>query len=148
MTTPPLPRRFHLERTQDVTGASGTGYVADGIRWADGSASVRWLGDRPSIVFWASMDDAVHVHTHAGGTDTRIVWNEPEPLGWDGADTTCPHCPDGHTPPEHGQPWGAWVGPERDGDGQPTTIHVARAAGAHVAESDAQWVRNRLNYSR
>ncbi|MEU8723549.1 hypothetical protein [Streptomyces antimycoticus] len=57
----------------------------------------------------------------------------------------CPHCPDGHTPPDHGQPWGAYVRPERDGDGQPTTIHVARVAGAHVAESDAQWVRDRLN---
>lgn len=57
----------------------------------------------------------------------------------------CEHCPDGHTPPDHGQPWGVWVGSERDGDGQPRTIHVARSAGAHVAESDAQWVRDRLN---
>lgn len=62
------------------------------------------------------------------------------------ADRTRPHCPDGHTPPTGGsQPWSAWVGPERDGDGQPTTIHVARSAGAHVAESDAQWIRDRLN---
>jgi hypothetical protein len=58
----------------------------------------------------------------------------------------CPHCPDGHTPPDRGsQPWHAWVGPEQDGDGQPTTIHVARSAGAHVAETDAEWVRARLN---
>lgn len=35
----------------------------------------------------------------------------------------CPHCP----------------------DGQPTVIHVARSNGAHVAESDAQWIRERLN---
>jgi hypothetical protein len=56
------------------------------------------------------------------------------------------HHPDGHTPPSGGsQPWGAYVGPERDGDGQPTTIHVGRSAGAHVAESDAEWVRDRLN---
>ncbi|MFI1580044.1 hypothetical protein [Embleya sp. NPDC020630] len=60
----------------------------------------------------------------------------------------CTHCPDGHTPPDHGQPWGAWVGPERDGDGQPTTIHVARSAGAHVTESDAEWIRARLNSGR
>lgn len=63
-----------------------------------------------------------------------------------GAVEDCPHCPDGHTPPTSGsQPWAAWVGPERDGDGQPLTIHVARSAGAHVAESDAAWVRARLN---
>lgn len=60
----------------------------------------------------------------------------------------CEHCPDGHTAPDHGQPWGAFVGPQRDGDGQPTQIIVARSAGAHVAESDAEWVRFRLNNTR
>ena len=58
----------------------------------------------------------------------------------------CPHCPDGHTPPTRGsQPWSAWVAEVRDGDGQPMQIIVARSAGAHVAESDAEWVRARLN---
>lgn len=61
-------------------------------------------------------------------------------------DMSCPHCPDGHTPPTGGsQPWGVYVGPERDGDGQPTTIHVMRSGGAHVAESDAEWVHQVLN---
>lgn len=59
---------------------------------------------------------------------------------------SCPHCPDGHQDPEGGsQPWSAWVSLHRDGDGQPTCITVARSAGAHVAESDAQWVRDMLN---
>lgn len=58
----------------------------------------------------------------------------------------CPHCPDGHTPPTGGtQPWSVWVAQERDGDGQPMQIIVARSAGAHVAESDAQWMRDVLN---
>ena len=57
----------------------------------------------------------------------------------------CPHCPDGHTPPDHGQTWGAFLSSERDGDGQPMQIIVARSAGAHVAESDAEWIRARLN---
>lgn len=61
-------------------------------------------------------------------------------------DMTCPHCPDGHTPPDGGsQPWGAYVGPERDSDGQPDTIRVMRSAGAHVAESDAEWIFRVLN---
>jgi hypothetical protein len=34
-----------------------------------------------------------------------------------------------------------WVGPERDHDGQPTTLHVSRNQGSHVAESDAEWLR-------
>lgn len=140
------PRRFHLQRDTDITGASGTGRVADGVLWPDGTATLRWRGPRPSTVHWGWLKDAEYVHGHGG--HTRLVWDDPEPqpapdlyLGAPG----CPHCPDGHQPPEHGQPWGAWIGPERDGDGQPTTIHVARTAGAHVAESDAQWVRERLN---
>lgn len=57
----------------------------------------------------------------------------------------CPHCPDGHTPPDHGQTWGAFLSPERDGDGQPTQMIVCRSAGAHIAESDVTWVLARLN---
>ncbi|MCQ6250884.1 hypothetical protein [Streptomyces malaysiensis] len=141
------PRRFHLQRDTDISGVSGTGRVADGVLWSDGTVAVRWLGDRPSTVAWLSLDDALHVHGHDGAT--RIVWDDPEPTAseYPLADG-CPHCPDGHTPPDHGQPWGAHLGPERDGDGQPTTIHVARTAGAHVAEPDVQWVSDRLNGDR
>lgn len=60
----------------------------------------------------------------------------------------CPHCPDGHTPPDGGsQPWAAWLSEARDGDGQPTTIQLSRSGGAHVAESDAQWLRELINDS-
>jgi len=135
------PRRFHLQRDHDVTGVSGVGRVADGILWSDGTVSVRWLGERPSTVFWDDLAHAEHVHGHGG--HTRIVWDDPEPPV---QDMTCPHCPDGHTLPDGGsQPWSAYVGPQRDGDGQPMQITVARSAGAHVAESDAEWIRQRLN---
>jgi len=70
------PRRFYLDRHTDVTGVSGTGRVADGVLWPDGTASLRWRGDRPSIVFWDRMADAEHVHGHVGAT--RIVWLDPE----------------------------------------------------------------------
>ncbi|MFG2306939.1 hypothetical protein [Actinacidiphila glaucinigra] len=59
----------------------------------------------------------------------------------------CPTCPDGRTPPAHGQTWSAWLANVQDGDGQPMQITVARSAGAHVAESDAEWLRTRLNAS-
>ncbi|MFI1889851.1 hypothetical protein [Streptomyces jumonjinensis] len=157
-------RRFYLQRDVDTTGPSGTGRVADGVVWHDGTASVIWRSPRPSIAFWYrsgdGMTDAEWVHTHCGGTGTRIVWIDPEPESTPGPLTVlqqieeqpryelvpgCPHCPDGHMPPDHGQPWGAWVSPDRDGDGQPTTIHVARADGAHVARPDAEWITRRLN---
>lgn len=66
------PRRFYLQRTHDVTGVSGTGHIADGVLWPDGSASIRWTGQRPSTVWWSTLDDAIHVHGHGG--NTRIVW--------------------------------------------------------------------------
>lgn len=135
-----LPRRFHLQRHTDVTGVSGTGRVADGILWTDGTVSIRWLGEHPSTVFWDGLAHAEAVHGHGG--HTVIVWDDPAPA----PRGDCEHCPDGHTPADSGsQPWGVHLGPERDGDGQPTTIHVGRSGGAHVAESDAEWIWVRLN---
>ncbi|WP_237773040.1 hypothetical protein [Streptomyces luteocolor] len=67
-----VARPFHLQRDHDVSGVSGTGIVAHGVLWPDGTASVRWAGPRPSIVFWDSIDDALAVHGHGG--HTRLVF--------------------------------------------------------------------------
>ncbi|QBI53462.1 hypothetical protein [Streptomonospora litoralis] len=74
----PLPRRFALQRDHDVTGVSGTGIVADGICWPDGTAAVRWRGDRPSTVHWDhGMDSVETIHGHGG--HTRIRWLDSDP---------------------------------------------------------------------
>jgi hypothetical protein len=71
--TAPAPRRFILRRTVDVSGVSGTGDVADGVLWPDGTASVRWRGEHPSVVFWDRGRLSVeHIHGHQGATE--IVW--------------------------------------------------------------------------
>lgn len=70
----PSPSLFTLERDTDVTGVSGTGTVADGVVWPDGTVSIRWRGDRPSVVFWESLEHALAVHGHGGAT--RIVLTE------------------------------------------------------------------------
>ncbi|MFH9977918.1 hypothetical protein ACH4ND_01395 [Streptomyces sp. NPDC017179] len=75
MTT--TPRLFHLQRDHDVSGVSGTGRVADGVLWSDGTVAVRWLGDRPSTVHWDRLDDALAIHGHGGAT--RIVWADEQP---------------------------------------------------------------------
>ncbi|EFC79015.1 hypothetical protein [Parafrankia sp. EUN1f] len=64
----PQPRRFQLHRDVDVSGVSGTGIVADGVVWPDGSADVRWRGDRPSAVHWDRAEHAEQIHGHAGAT--------------------------------------------------------------------------------
>lgn len=71
------PRLFHLQRDRDVSGVSGTGRVADGVLWPDGTVTIRWRGDRPSTVHWDALADAEAVHGHGGAT--RIVWADEEP---------------------------------------------------------------------
>lgn len=64
--TDPRPTTFALHRA--------SGHVADGARWADGSVSVRWLGESPSIVFWPDFASFVRVNGHQG---TEVVWDLP-----------------------------------------------------------------------
>lgn len=73
------PRLFALHRRTDVTGVSGTGTVAYGAQFADGTVAVRWLGDKPSLVVWKSIHDALAVHGHDGAT--RVVWLTGSPPG-------------------------------------------------------------------
>jgi hypothetical protein len=79
------PVRFHLERDTDITGASGTGHVADGVVWPDGTVTVRWRGELKSTVNWDRLEDAETVHGHGGAT--RIVWDDPMVRH-----DCCPHC--------------------------------------------------------
>ncbi len=65
-------QRFYLYRHEDKSGISGTGIVADGIRWPDGAVTIRWRGERPSTVNWNSIEDAESVHGHGGAT--VFVW--------------------------------------------------------------------------
>jgi len=67
-------RRFELQRDVDVSGVSGTGVVADGIEFPDGTVSLRWRGEWPtSVVFHdRGMDSVKHIHGHGGAT--RVVY--------------------------------------------------------------------------
>ncbi len=65
-------RRFQVERDDDITGVSGTGFVAEGVEFSDGTVVIRWRGDRPSTVTWAALADAYAIHGHDG--NTRFVF--------------------------------------------------------------------------
>jgi hypothetical protein len=67
-------RMFVLQRHRDTSGISGTGEVAEGIQFSDGTVAIRWLTDRASTVVWHSLEDAMAVHGHHG--DTQVVWQE------------------------------------------------------------------------
>jgi hypothetical protein len=67
-------RVFVLVRDRDPSGVSGTGVVAEGAQWSDGSASLRWPGRFPSVVFWSGGVDHIQaVHGHGDATSVRFV---------------------------------------------------------------------------
>ena len=67
-------RRFVLSRTEDISGVSGTGIVAEGIEFSDGTVALRWTSANPtSVVFHDNGVESVEaIHGHSGAT--KIVW--------------------------------------------------------------------------
>jgi len=67
-----VPRVFYLVRLEDETGTSGTGIVADGVQFQDGTCSLCWATDVSSVAVYKSIDDVKAIHGHGG--KTRIMW--------------------------------------------------------------------------
>ena len=76
-------RSFQLVRTVDVTGISGTGPVAEGVEFSDGTVALRWLapyiaathrerGVKPTTVLHEDITSVVALHGHNGSSE--IVW--------------------------------------------------------------------------
>lgn len=62
-----------MHRHEDVSGISGTGLVAWGVEFPDGSVVTRWcVSDVRQTCNWVSMADVEFVHGHGGLTE--IVW--------------------------------------------------------------------------
>jgi hypothetical protein len=64
---------FVLDRAEDATGVSGTGIVAEGIQFSDGTCALRWIvGDHRSTVIWPDIEGIKAVHGHDGKTQVRF----------------------------------------------------------------------------
>lgn len=59
-------RRFVLMRFEDETGVSGTGAVAEGIEFSDGSVAMRWRSHVKSTTFFESLRALEAIHGHDG----------------------------------------------------------------------------------
>ncbi len=67
-------RTFTLERSEDVSGVSGVGTVAEGVEFSDGRVALRWIvGEHRSSVLWDSIADVEKIHGHSGATVVRWV---------------------------------------------------------------------------
>lgn len=78
MSATPEHRRFQLVRAVDVSGVSGTGVVAEGVEFTDGSVVLRWTSAWPTSVVWhdRGIESVEAVHGHGGAT--RIAWLDPQ----------------------------------------------------------------------
>jgi hypothetical protein len=67
-----LPRRFVLDRVTDPTGISGTGVVAWGVEFPDGTCVIRWATATRSTAVYGSLADVHAIHRHGGATE--VIW--------------------------------------------------------------------------
>jgi hypothetical protein len=66
-------RRFVLDRKEDVSGISGTGVVAEGVVFGDGTTVLRWTVEYQSTGVYDSISDVIMIHGHDGNTVVRWV---------------------------------------------------------------------------
>lgn len=71
--------RFYLYRQHDATGISGTGVVAEGVRFEDGTCAMRWCvpGQAASTAVYTSITDLIAIHGLNGST--IVMWLDVPP---------------------------------------------------------------------
>ncbi len=69
-------RTFKMDRHQDLSGNSGTGIVAEGVEFSDGTVALRWLTDTATTTFYDNIDHVMQLHHHEGATE--IVFDDEE----------------------------------------------------------------------
>jgi len=65
-------RRFRLVRSEDASGVSGTGAVADGVQFANGFCALTWKSEFASVAIYHSIDVLEKIHGHEGRT--AVEW--------------------------------------------------------------------------
>lgn len=84
-------KTFKVYRSEDVSGVSGTGLIAEGVEFTDGQVAINWLSDlkhypdlAPSIEAW------LRIHGHNGRT--QIVYSLNDPHSTCGINCQCKLC--------------------------------------------------------
>ena len=66
-------RIFVLIRDADVSGTSGTGVVAEGVVFSDGTVAMRWLTRTRSTALYDNLEDLVEIHGHDGASRVEMT---------------------------------------------------------------------------
>ncbi len=65
---------FRLVRTEDVSGVSGTGIVAEGVRFHDGQCVLSWFGSFHTVEICPNIEQLMAIHGHHGKTKVQWDW--------------------------------------------------------------------------
>lgn len=63
---------FRVVRSKDVSGISGTGIIAEGVRFHDGQIAISWFGKHQLTEIGPDIDTWLAVHGHGGLT--TVEW--------------------------------------------------------------------------
>lgn len=81
----PTGRMFRLVRTEDVSDIAGTGHIASGVVWPDGSVTLKWHTNGASIAtiaHYPSLANMQNIHGHYDeGRETyltQVKWVKDE----------------------------------------------------------------------
>jgi hypothetical protein len=69
-------KTFELIRIEDASGVSGTGSVAEGVEFTDGTVALRWRGDLACTGVYDSVEHVIKIHGHEG--KTIVVYHEEQ----------------------------------------------------------------------
>ncbi len=61
-------RRFLLVRSEDESGVSGVGIVAEGVQFQSGRVVMEWQVAPYSMGIYGSIEEVVEIHGHGGKT--------------------------------------------------------------------------------
>lgn len=67
-------RTFHLLRSEDASGVSGTGVVAEGVEFSSGWVAMTWFTKYRSINIYENIKEVEAVHGHEGRT--KVVFDD------------------------------------------------------------------------
>lgn len=69
-------RTFTLQRSEDESGVSGVGIVAEGVEFSSGQVVITWLSYFPAVNVYGSIKVCESLHGHGG--KTKIVGDDEE----------------------------------------------------------------------
>lgn len=69
----PVARLFHMIRTSDISGVSGTGIVAIGTQYPNGKCTISWLNELSCIGVYDTLDQLIAIHGHEGRTTVLFL---------------------------------------------------------------------------